>query len=206
MGNDDNMVNGYLEQRSVHIKKFKKRWFSINENYLFSYKTQMDEFSMKQPTEKIDLSEYEFINVDGMRFELLTADKKKKRVFIAPNNVEQIKWLKAIKAQTKLQDLHFYSQQQVDDEKADVLWNDTDKIWEYYWLSDGCNDKSIHRGFTCKQMYERNATYFVKAEEPIMYKRIVDKEWSNSDEYPLLDQLQKFNVNGVENISSLIWE
>merc|ERR1712048_1488574 len=97
-------------------------------------------------------TEYEFINVDGMKFELLSADKKKKRVFIAPNNNEQIKWLKAIKAQTKLQDLHFYAKQA--EEELDILWNDSDKIWEYYWVSDGCHDKFIHRGFTCKQMYE----------------------------------------------------
>merc|ERR1712129_148804 len=152
--NHFSVLNGYLDKQSMHIKKFRKRWMSLRAHFLFSYKTQMDEFSMKQPTEKIDLSEYEFINVDGMRFELLTADKKKKRVFIAPNKDEQSKWIDAIKAQ----------QQDNEDNEIDVIWNDTEKIWEYHWLSDGCNDKSIHRGFTCKQMYERNATYFVKAE------------------------------------------
>ena len=56
-------------------------------------------------------------------------------------------------------------------------------------------------------MYERNKTYFVKAEEPIMYKRIDGKIWLDSSEYPLLDELKKYNVHDEEdNIRSLVWE
>ena len=83
------ILNGFLEKKSLHIKKFRKRWMSLRAHYLFSYKTQMDEYSMKEPTEKIDLTEYEFIDASGLKFKLLTADRKKKRVFIAPNNNEQ---------------------------------------------------------------------------------------------------------------------
>merc|ERR1712154_724947 len=75
--NHFSVVNGFLDKPSMHIKKFRKRWMSLRAHYLFSYKSQMDEYSMKEPTEKIDLTEYEFINVDGMKFELLSADKKK---------------------------------------------------------------------------------------------------------------------------------
>merc|ERR1711997_1051422 len=97
----------------------------------------------------------------------------------------QVKWLKAIKAQTKLQDLHFLA----DAEHDDILWNSTDKIFEYYWESDGLTNKSVHGKFSCHEMYQRYKTYFVKAVEPIMFKKVEDKIWLNSDESDLIEEL-----------------
>lgn len=72
-----------------------------------------------------------------------------------------------------------------------LIWDDTKKIWEYYWTSDGINN--VHIGFSCKEMYQRNELYFKSAEEAVMYKRIEDKTWLSSAEYPVIQELIKYN-------------
>merc|ERR1719229_319983 len=89
--NHECILNGYLSKQSLHIKKFRKRWMSLRAHYLFSYKDILDEFQMKEPTEKIDLTEYKYINAKDLKFELITSDKKNKRVFIASSIEERNK-------------------------------------------------------------------------------------------------------------------
>eukprot|EP01083_Nonionella_stella_P056014 147706_1 len=72
-----------------------------------------------------------------------------------------------------------------------TIWDDTTKMWEFYWKTDGPNN--VHRHFSCKEMYERNEKYFKNAAEPIMFKRMGDRQWLSSDQCDLVKELRKCN-------------
>eukprot|EP01083_Nonionella_stella_P224521 799125_1 len=74
-----------------------------------------------------------------------------------------------------------------------INWDNTNEIWEFYWLSDGqCN---IHRSFSCLQMFERYQYYFKNASEPVMFKRIDQNEWYCTWSDNLVTELKKYNNN-----------
>ena len=72
-----------------------------------------------------------------------------------------------------------------------IRWNDTHKIWRFYWLSDG--KKRIHSKFSCKEMFQRNKQYFKNATEPVMFQRIDRNEWFCNWSDDLLYELKKCN-------------
>eukprot|EP00483_Globobulimina_turgida_P002191 UN02193 len=69
--------------------------------------------------------------------------------------------------------------------------NNTEKIWEFYWSSDG--RKNTHRSFSCLEMHDRDHYFFQNATESVMFKRIEDNEWLCTSSDNLIDELTKCN-------------
>merc|ERR1712154_10044 len=172
---------------------FRKRWMSIKGHCLYSYKTEQEK---SKPTEIIDLKLFKYIACDQTKFELIMPDKTK-RVFIAPSIENRNKWMKCIKNAHEIQEWNASNAEKIELPNSKIIWNDTDKIWEYYWLSDGCGQRNIHRNFSCKEMFERNRLFFKTASEPIMFKRMDGEQWINSwsdlDKNILVRELKKYN-------------
>eukprot|EP01084_Bolivina_argentea_P273815 466533_1 len=191
---NNSTMNGFLEKQSLHVKVFRKRWISLQGNCLFSYKAKDDQ---NNPTEIIDLNSFEYIcGTHGHQFEIITTDNKTKRVFIAPSMEEQNKWIKSIKNACKIKEMNQNNviSENIELPTAKIKWNDTNEIWEYYWSTDGCKKNNIHKTFSCKEMINRNECFFKKVSEPIMFKRIQDKQWLNSSSVNFVDEIKKYNT------------
>eukprot|EP01084_Bolivina_argentea_P075898 137541_1 len=87
---------GYLDKASLLLKKFRKRWIVLNENKLYSYKTQTKN---DKPTEIIDLMQFSFVKISDddneRQFELLSP--KSKRIFTASSTMDMNNWINSIK-------------------------------------------------------------------------------------------------------------
>ena len=72
-----------------------------------------------------------------------------------------------------------------------IRYNDTEKVWEFHWFSDG--NTRVHRGLTCRQMAHYFQYYFQKASEPVMFKRIDDCNWHNTQTDNFMKELKMCN-------------
>ena len=189
------IFNGFLEKESLYLKQFRKRWTVLKRNCLYSYKTQND---MNQATEIIDLTKFDYIIScsNEYQFELRAADDKtKKRVFNAPSHKDRDKWIECIK--NVYENKNTSNTINIELPNSKIIWDDTNNIWEYYWLSDGCGKKNIHGPFSCKEMIQRNELYFKKVNEPIMFRRVnveQNNKWINSDSVDIQYEIKQYNT------------
>lgn len=190
----DPMMHGYLEKESLYFKTYRKRWIELRDNCLYSYK---DENHSEDETEIVDLNLFEYIErTKDNKFKLISSNQKTKRQFIAPSTQTLNKWVDQIKHVSNIQELaHQKGSFIFELSEAQILWNSTDKIWQYYWKSDGI--KSTHGPFSCAEMAKRNNFYFVKAEEPILFKRVDDENWTDSWSVDLMQELKKYNTHKI---------
>lgn len=91
------ILEGYLIKKSVYLKKPRKRWMVIRDNYLYSYKSQQYQ---SKPTEIFDLLSFYIAMVTTTgnhelgQFELISLNES--RTFIAPSLNDMNKWISAI--------------------------------------------------------------------------------------------------------------
>lgn len=189
------LMNGYLEKESLYFKTYRKRWIELKDNCLYSYKDEAH--SDEDETEMIDLNSFEYIErTKDNKFKLVSSDKKTQRQFIAPTSKVLKQWVDRIKDASKIQELSDKKGSiHLELSEDQILWNDTDKIWEYYWKSDGRT--TVHGAFTCKEMAKRNRFYFAKAEEPIVFKRVDAVNWIDSWSVDLMEELKKWNKHKI---------
>eukprot|EP00483_Globobulimina_turgida_P001052 UN01054 len=72
-----------------------------------------------------------------------------------------------------------------------IKLNDTQKIWEFYWSSDG--QHNTHRAFSCFEMFQRHHYYFKNATESVMFKRIDENKWFCNWSDNLINELKRCN-------------
>lgn len=90
---------GMVEIRTRHLALWKKRWFVLQDQFLYSFKTQADAQSNVDPVEVLDLCLFSGVsasNLSSTAFNLASSDDS--RTILATSKQECADWIRAVSA------------------------------------------------------------------------------------------------------------